>query len=571
MASPVYREYGCEGVDSMPKLEKSLGFDAFCGIAEQFAICMNDYLFVYDIMNDAYFITESAVERFSLPGCLFHNVAENLRSVVHPDDYPMLQADLQQLLSGEKAEHELRYRWMGKDGTPIWITCQGRVLQEAGGKPWLMLGCINEIGQKQEADNVSGLLGAASFKERLKQLRVLPEGFVMRIGIDDFRIINERLGVDYGDRVLRQVAKCIESRLLPGQSVYRVIADEFLIMDLLGGEPDENKELYYSIQQEVEQSIARHNYEAVYTISGGIVNMQDMQAADYEEIMRLSEFALGQAKRLGKNQVYLFCQPDYDAFLRSRAISRSLRKAVSNDFAGMDLYFQPLVYTSTEELYGAEALLRYQMPDGERISPLEFVPILEESGLILPVGKWIIRRAADMCRVCRKKYPNFRVSINLSYIQLTKSPVFAEVMDALRETGLPPDALIMELTESGYLENSINVQKVWKRFKEAGVQIALDDFGTGYSNLQNIGRFNPDIVKIDRSFTIRAMQHSYERELLSHIVNMVHSIHLRIVIEGVEVKEEQQQVMQLGSDFIQGYYYSKPCPREEFFEKYQIG
>lgn len=554
----------------MPDLDKIQGFDAFCEIAEQFATCMNDYLFVYDIMNDAYFITESATRRFSLPGSLFHDVTENLRSVVHPNDFSMLQADLQQLLSGEKTEHELRYRWLGKDGTSIWIICRGRVLQDAEGRPWLMLGCINEIGQKQKADNVSGLLGASSLQERLKQLRSLQIGFVMRIGIDDFRIINERLGVDYGDTVLRQVALCIESRLQPGQSVYRVISDEFLILDLLGDDPEENKELYYNIRQEVEQVIAKHNYEAVYTISGGIVNMQDMQRADYEEIMRLSEFTLGQAKRLGKNQVYLFSQPDYDAFLRSRDISRSLRKAVSNDFAGMDLYFQPLVYTNTEELYGAEALLRYQMPDGERISPMEFIPILEESGLILPVGKWIIRRAADMCKACRKKYPDFRVSINLSYIQLTKGPVFAEVMDALRETGLPPDALIMELTESGYLENSINVQKVWHRFKEAGVQIALDDFGTGYSNLQNIGRFNPDIVKIDRSFTLRAMQHSYERQLLSHIINMVHSIHLRIIIEGVEEKEEQQQVMQLGSDFIQGYYYSKPCPREEFLEKYQI-
>ena len=332
----------------------------------------------------------------------------------------------------------------------------------------------------------------------------------------------------------------------------------------------EIKELYCNIRQEVEQAIVRHNYEAVYTISGGIVNIGDMKKADYEEITRLSEFALGQAKRMGKNQVYTFDREDYEAFLRSRAISRSLRKAVSNDFMGLDVYFQPLVYTNTEELYGAEALLRYQMPDGEKISPLEFIPILEESGLILPVGKWIIRKAADMCKACRKKYPQFRVSINLSYIQLTKGPVFAEVMDALRETGLPPDALIMELTESGYLENSINVQKAWRKFKEAGIQIALDDFGTGYSNLQNIGRFNPDIVKIDRSFTLKALQHSYERQLLSHIINMVHSINLRIVIEGIEEKAEQQQVMELGSDFIQGYYYSMPCSREEFLKKYNI-
>ncbi|MDE5892043.1 MAG: GGDEF and EAL domain-containing protein, partial [Acetatifactor sp.] len=495
---------------------------------------------------------------------------DNQKGFVYPDDFPLLEADLKLLLSGEKAEHEMQYRWMGRSGIPIWIVCKGRVVLNEEGCPGLMLGCINEIGRKQKADNISGLLGASSLQEHLTQLGRLTEGFVMRIGIDDFRFINERLGVEYGDTVLRQVAQCIENSLLPGQYVYRVISDEFLIMDLSGAAFEEIKELYYSIRLNVERVIARRNYEAVYTISGGVVDIQDMQESNYEEIMRLSEFALGQAKRMGKNQVYMFTHTDYAAFLRTRAISRSLRKAVSNDFAGLDLYFQPLVYTQSEELYGAEALLRYQMPDGERISPIEFIPILEESGLILPVGKWIIRKAADMCRICRKKYPDFRISINLSYIQLTKSPVFMEVMDALKETQLPPDALIMELTESGYLENSINVQKVWNRFKEAGVQIALDDFGTGYSNLQNIARFSPDIVKIDRSFTLKALQNSYERQLLSHIINMVHSINLRIVIEGIEEREEQQQIMLLGSDFIQGYYYSKPCPREEFLRKYQV-
>lgn len=551
-------------------MDKNHDFEVFCRVAEQFDPCMNDYLYVYDIMNDVYYITESAAERFALPGCLFHNVPENLKGFVYPEDYPMLAADLKLLLAGQKEVHDLRYRWVGKDGTPIWIVCKGRVVPNEEGVPCLMLGCINEIGRAQKADNVSGLLGASSLREQLAQQGDLSEGFVMRIGIDDFRIINERLGVDYGDTVLRQVAQCIESCLFPGQLVYRVISDEFLILDLSSGSVDEIKSLYSSIRLAVEKAIARCNYEAVYTVSGGIINIQDMQTPDYEEIMRLSEFALGQAKRMGKNQVYIFTQEDYTAFLRTRAISRSLRKAISNDFEGLDLYFQPLMYTSSEELYGAEALLRYRMPDGENIPPVEFIPILEESGLILPVGKWIIHKAADMCRICRKKYPDFRISINLSYIQLTKSPVFAEVMDALHDTQLPPDALIMELTESGYLENSINVQKVWRKFKEAGIQIALDDFGTGYSNLQNIARFNPDIVKIDRSFTLKALRNDYERQLLSHIINMIHSIDLRIVIEGIEEREEQQQIMMLGSDFTQGYYYSKPCPKEEFLEKYNV-
>lgn len=331
-------------------MEKNHSFRAFCETAEQFAACMNDYLYVFDIINDEFFITESAAERFDLQECVFHEVLDNLKRFVYPDDFPMLEADLKLLLSGEKTEHEMQYRWMGRDGVPIWIVCKGRVVRNEEGCPGLMLGCINEIGRKQKADNISGLLGSSSLQEYLAQQSSLTEGFVMRIGIDDFRIINERLGVEYGDTVLRQVAQCIENRLLPGQSVYRVISDEFLILDLSGAVFEEIKELYCNIRLEVESAIARHNYEAVYTISGGIINIEDLQKTDYEEIMRLSEFALGQAKRMGKNQVYMFTQMDYTAFLRTRAISRSLRKAVSNDFTGLDLYFQPLVYTQSEEL-----------------------------------------------------------------------------------------------------------------------------------------------------------------------------------------------------------------------------
>ena len=155
----------------MPKSDKIQNFESFCEIAEQFAVCMNDYLYVYDIINDTFYITERAAKRFALPGCLFHDVVETLRACVHPDDFSMLQEDLQQLFDGVKTEHELRYRWLGKDGVPIWIICRGRVLQNEEGQPWLMLGCINEIGRKQKADNVSGLLGVSSLQEHLKQIR----------------------------------------------------------------------------------------------------------------------------------------------------------------------------------------------------------------------------------------------------------------------------------------------------------------------------------------------------------------------------------------------------------------
>ena len=228
------------------------------------------------------------------------------------------------------------------------------------------------------------------------------------------------------------------------------------------------------------------------------------------------------------------------------------------------MHFQPVVNRFDENLNGAEALLRYTAKDGRVVSPLDFIPLLEESGLIIPVGKWVLKKALSMASECRKIDPDFRVSVNVSYIQLLKSPLFDEIMSALMEANLPPDALIVELTESGYLDNTEAVRSVWRKLRNQGVLIAIDDFGTGYSNLITIGKLKPQIVKIDRSFATKALENEYEFNLLVHIIQMVHSLDLELVIEGIETAEELDRVQSLKPDYIQGYYYSKPIGRPEF-------
>lgn len=552
----------------MEDSEFESSFESIQDTIRQFAPCMNDYLYVFDIPSDTYYISKRAMDRFLLPSHKFHDVLNAHRQFVYPDDQDMLIADLAKMVSGEKQFHNLHYRWLGRDSRPIWINCRGRVIFK-NGRPSCMIGCINEIGARQSADNITGLLGEGAFRRSLERFHdEFPAGFLLRIGIDDIKDINEKFGVEYGDFVLRTVAECIEESLQPGEQAYRMLSDEFLIFDSQGRSAAAAEELYTRICTAIEAHIEARRYEAVYTISGGIITQQNIHKPGYSEIMKISQFALSEAKSRGKNQFYTFREADYEKFLRKRKILRALRESVANDFAGFELYFQPIMHAGTDRLFAAEALLRFQLPGQEPVSPVEFIPILEESSLIIPVGKWILRTALSMCQECQKRCPDFKISINLSYIQILKSTILSEIVNNISTTAVLPDSVIMELTESGHLENTPSIQNVWNQLREFGVNIAIDDFGTGYSNLQNIGSLMPNIVKIDRGFTLKALQNSYEYQLMIHIIQMIHSLGLRVCVEGIETEAELEKICRLNPDYIQGYYYGKPCPRRDFLARF---
>lgn len=544
-------------------------FELFCGMIEAFDPCMDDYLYVFDVQNDQYYISKKSMKRFALPSFQFTHVLDTHRKFVYEEDIEMLEADLEKVMSGEKLEHNLTYRWMSVDGEPIWINCRGRIIIGADGKPQFLVGCINEVGTKPIADNVSGLLESFAIKDAWNQQdNTMTNGFVLRIGIDNFKTINEKLGVEYGDFIIHEVANCILDCIHEGQMVFRVVADEFMIIDTAGGTAKDAKALYRKVRSVVDHLIRRDNYKAFFTISGGVISGEALEQLDYNELLKYTQFALSEAKARGKNQVYYFQVEDYEKFLRRRKILVELRKAVSNDFEGFDVFFQPIITRGGKDLYAAESLLRFWTSEKETVSPAEFIPILEESGLIIPVGKWVLHRALEMCVKCREKRPDFKVSVNLSYIQILKSNFFKDVTGALEQYKLRPDSLIIELTESGYVENSPVVRKLWEQLKDRGVLIAIDDFGTGYSNLQSIGNMMPDIIKLDRGFTVKALNNNYEHQLMDQIIQLIHSVDLKVCVEGVETMEELTEIERLSADCIQGYYYGKPCEKQAFYKDF---
>ena len=531
--------------------------------------CMDDYLYVCDFKEDYYQISPNAVKRFCLPADHFHNVVEMHRQVVYPDDLDLLLVELELLSTGRKVFHNLHYRWMGKNHETIWINCRGRVLSDPeDGSPRYLVGCINEIGAKQKADNVSGLLGEYSLKIFYESRSPkLPQGFLLRIGIDDFKDINESHGNEYGDYILRRTAQCIEENIGPEQSLFHIVADEFAVVDFSGGSVQQAEDLFHEIKKSIYAFIEQNQYKAVYTVSGGIVKNGDVDNS-FENAMKLSEFALSEAKERGKNSCYVFEEEEYEDYLKSRTLLRQLHHAVNNGFEGFEAYFQPLVNAANGELTGAETLLRFHSPEGGMVSPGEFIPILEESGLIIPVGRWVLRQALDACREWQKILPEFKVNVNLSYVQVLKSRVLTDVRRIVDEFGVKPSSVCIELTESGYLEENERFDKVWNGLKEYGVLLALDDFGTGYSNLRCLSDLKPAYIKIDRSFTLKALNREYEYRLLNHIVEMSHSLGLHVCVEGIETEGELTKAKQTEPDYIQGFLFGKPCSRAEFTQKF---
>ena len=529
---------------------------------------MDDYLYLFDIQNDYYSISKHAVNRFCLPNYHFCDATKAHNHFVYEDDLPLLFDEFNKIKSGEITEHSLHYRWLDRQHNPVWINCRGDVILDEFNKPLYLIGCVNEIGKRQKADNISGLLREPSLEEYVSsKSKNNITGYFMQIGIDDFDEINGRFGLKCGDEILKQFSRCMQSCINENQKIYELGNGRFMIMDLTSHSKEDILELYDELKKSVEVALEENAYRIVYTISVGIVEI-DKEVQDYDTLIKYSEFALNEAKKKGKNSCYFFTQDKYKQFIRRREIRVALQNAVDHNFNNFDVYYQPIIDIHTRNLIGAEALMRFTSEKFGMVSPAEFIPILEETGLIIPAGRWMMREVMGKCSEIRKVIPEFRVSINISQVQASKSDVIQDISGEMKRAGLPLEALIVELTESDLLEQNINEKHFLTELKRMGISLALDDFGTGYSNFHYLSELKPEIIKIDRSFTAKAVADKQEYYLLNQFCTMIHNLDMRICIEGVENEQEWAMIRKLYPEFTQGYFWGKPCRYEEFIEKF---
>ncbi len=412
-------------------------------------------------------------------------------------------------------------------------------------------------------DPLTGLPNRVLFADRLTQslgrLERQPGTIaVMFVDVDHFKVINDSLGHDQGDRLLVMMAERLASAVRPGDTVARFGGDEFVILceDVLG--EIEAVGIGERISHLASKPLALDGAEYVVTVSTGIA-LTSAHDAPPADLLRDADSAMYQAKESGRARSALFAEP-----MRARAVRRletevDLRRAIAND--ELRLHYQPIVSLATGHPVGVEALVRWQHPTDGLVSPSEFIPVAEETGLVVPIGEWVLGEACRQTQAWRQAHArlaDLTVSVNLSGRQIAQSDLVDVVANVLGDTGLPPSALVLEITESVLMRDAEYAITVLRALKDLGVRLSVDDFGTGYSSLSYLKKFPVDVLKIDRSFVDGLGTDGEDSAIVRAIINLAESLGLETVGEGTETATQVEALTLLGCDKAQGYLFSRP-------------
>lgn len=536
----------------------------------------DNYLFLTDMQENRVLLSPNLVQDFDLPAEVLENFDQYWLPLVHPEEHDAYLESIQAVIVKRTSqEHSIEYRVKNRKGEYVWIRCRGSIGNDREGKPYIFAGMMTRMAQRNRADEVTGLLNKYQFEHGVKSAlagyRATGEGgAVMVFGLDNFKLINETYNRVIGDQVLKQVARQIETVISPFLTLYKLDGDEFGLVYPQAGE-QEVAELFATIQKCLSRPQEVDGHQYFTTVSAGTV-FYPQSGKDYLVLHKHAEAAMDLAKRDGKNRNCMFSKEEYNRWVRSISMRDSLRESVEMGCRGFQLFYQPQVDANTRELIGAEALLRWQNDKGRMVSPMEFVPILEETKLIIPVGKWIFEEAVKTCKEWREVRPSFTVSVNLSYEQVKELSFKEFALDCLERYDLSSDAIILELTESKIVADWGFVNKQFDTFRARGIRIAMDDFGTGYSSLSSLKNLSCDIVKIDREFVKKILENDFDRHLVEYVVALCHSIGIKACIEGVEGIDEYELLKgQCKADSIQGYLFGRPENGVNFEEKFLRG
>jgi len=533
----------------------------------------NDYMFLTDLQENMVMISANLVQDFDLPGEILYDFDKYWVPLVHPEEKSVYQESITKIIGTQAAsEHNMEYRVKTRKGEYVWIRCRGRVGLDRDGKPYIFAGTMSRMAQRNQADEVTGLLNKYQFEHAVKlalaQYRATNEGgAILVFGLDNFKIVNETYNRVTGDLVLKRVGGIISNVLPQELTLFKLDGDEFAVI-YPGAKEQDVADVFASVQSALSRPQDLDGHQYFCTASCGTVFYPEA-GKDYLVLHKHAEAAMDIAKREGKNRNVIFSKEQYNRWVRSISMRDSIWESVENGCLGFSLFYQPQVNAVDQRLIGAEALLRWKNPKGRMVAPMEFVPILEETKLIIPVGKWIVEEAIKTCKKWRRTVPDFRVSINMSYEQIKDLSLLKCVEECLERYNMPADCIVLELTESKIVADWSFINKQFDAFRKMGIAIAMDDFGTGYSSLASLKNLSCDIVKIDREFVKKILENDFDRRLVQCVVDLCHSIGIQCCIEGVEEEAEYELLTkECKADSIQGYLFGHPESVEVFEEKF---
>lgn len=512
-----------------------------------------EYYFLFDFSTRIVLFSANVCRRLALRANADNTCAlRDLRAAVHPQDQAMAAIEYTQLCRGHKRTFDAEYRLRAQDGGYVRLRVCGQVEKDAGGVSQRAVGRLTPCTVVRTRQPGRGFDLADLKRDAEMFLHQQTPACLLLVGVDSLKSINLKFGRNYGDELLARVSRLLEEAVYARHRVYRTVGDCFAL--ILPGDEPQAATVYRYVQCRLDDSC---------TLSAGCVPLLTYRIPDADTLYQYAEVAMGSAKARGKNQIVVFSSEDYEKELRALELKDELAAAVQKDFEGFSLVYQPQVLTDGFRLYGAEALLRYHSARRGNISPVEFIPVLEQSGLICPVGLWVLRTALAQCRRWRQRCPDFHIGVNVSFAQLYREGIAADVLQALSESGLPGSALTLEITESLELSESPKINELFLQWKAEGIEISVDDFGTGYSSLGRLKELEVDEIKIDASFINNIQSSAYNYRLLSNMIELSDSSRIRVCCEGVETEEELAVLQELRPTLLQGYLFARPIPAWE--------
>lgn len=498
-----------------------------------------------------------------------------LYEMLHPEDKHIINEHLEILFKTGFCESD--FRIIRPDGEIRWLSGKNRLVFDSEGKAIRIDGVDRDITERKKAqeqlwrygfyDSLTQLPNRASFltklKYRLQKAQHSPNKLfaVLFLDLDDFKLINDSLGHGVGDLLLTAIGSRLKQVLHSADTVARIGGDEFSILLQDIAETAEVVKVVKKIQKALKEPFWLDHHEVFTNVCIGIA----LSTGNYilpEKMLQDADTAMYRAKSLGKNSYGIFDENMRLDLIIKLQLDTDLRKAIKRrEFL---VYYQPIISLSTGVLTGFEALIRWQHPERGFISPAEFIPLAEDTGLILPIGKWVLQEACQQLQLWHSQYDNLSLSINVNFSvkQLRQPDILKQIDQVLESTNLSGNFLNIEITESLLLDNVDEIGVMLEQLKSRGIKVSIDDFGTGYSSLSYLHRFPVNTLKIDRSFVKDIGEHGENSEIIQVIFNLAQTLNIEVVAEGIETLTQLEFLKRLGCHKGQGYYIAKPLDKQ---------
>jgi len=501
------------------------------------------------------------------------NGLDSWETNIHPDDSERVMQDIHRHIDSGKTNWQSEYRFRRADGSFAFVIDRGYVVYDAARTPIRMLGSMMDVTERKSLeeqlthqalhDPLTKIANRALFKDRVDHALTKLERnnsslAVLFLDLDNFKSINDSLGHATGDKLLVAVAERLQDCLRTADTAARLGGDEFALLVEAMLRPDESTMIAERVLNVFKQPFIIDGKEIYVGTSIGIASGTNNQL-NSEELLRNADLAMYLAKSQGKGKFVVFEPRMHTALMERIELEEELRRGIDEE--EFVIHYQPILDLGSKELLGVEALVRWMHPRSGMLAPGRFIPLAEETGLIVPLGEWILGEACRQVQMWREDFNNCKgvsITVNISIRQFQQVELVEMVRKALKNSGLPPQSLILEITESFMMQDTESTIAKLHELKKLGVRIAIDDFGTGYSSLSYLQRFPIDILKIDKSFIDKLGQGSEANAVARAIIMMGDSLNLKTIAEGIEHSEQIDELQLLGCEAGQGFHFAKP-------------